>query len=944
MPEFFRADHQDVATLLLPACLIDPQGAILQTNTCFDRFSELYRLSPPDTLQQCITQLCSEASGNDLDVDEWLTNAFQAVSSFSPLTVLHSTEEASRNSLVRVRMLSKIDKEAVVLLEVDTDPQSDQLMPWDYLEIYKFHFKRSSEPVLLADTTGVLTDCNDSVLELLQTDRRTLVGEPLAELAIFTMADMPRVLLNFSRSLGGATTEQTLALQTGSAGSVGVTWTMVPLAVHRDIRGVWISIRRASRKEQFEEALRRSEEKFRAVVDHVHEGIIVFDHTYHATYVNPALIRIFGGTRDDILGQDFRMLLPERSWRLIKDAETMRDGKAAPPQKYESEIVRGDGSRRKVEISSSLLIDSDDNILTVAEFFDITERVEAAHRIQRRLYVEEAIAAISQVFITAQRPDYIKVLTLISSAFSPTAASLLQITEDRNEVRIVMYQAEGEVGADLDTTFAHLPKAASVSFERLLRGENLVLTCEEISRTKNLGQFLRLLPETFGSVAIIPILENMHALDGFLIVAVDHPPGEWRREDLNALRVIGDMIGKHWGRERTTEKLRATEDELNQSMKMQALGQLAGGVAHDFNNLLTVITGQSDLALMLLDADHPVHKKIQDIQHSAIRGANLTRQLLAFSRTQVLASEQIDINEIVRDLLKMLHRLIGEHIHLLTNFCDDLHPILANAGQMEQVIINLVINARDAMPQGGEITIETENVLLDEKHIENDPDITQDEYVRLTVRDTGTGIPPDIVDKIFDPFFTTKEQGKGTGLGLSTVYGIVRQVNGFIEIETAVGKGAAFLVHFPKDLEQREDEETIDSEVLSLYGEESILIVEDEEDVREMAVQVLELYDYQVEFALDGVDALKKSMGRDKPFDLVITDMVMPNMGGMDLVQRLREIWPDLKVLLMSGYPSDMVEHEIKLSAKTDFLQKPFHTEELLKRIRSILDKKKASE
>ncbi len=929
--------------LTVPAFTLNGAGDIFDKNNLFIEFARLYRFPASDTLHDLLAGYKIDA-GEDFDtVNTWINLIFQNEESL-PELVLHPVSEQEQDvntvamNTLRLRVLCRDGAKAMIEAISNSALTSNLLLSRNLYDIYKTVFARNTSPMMFTDATGIIGDVNESALSLLNLSRKDIVGHSLSELDIFTLSERPSLLLNLTRALDGTPTEQSLKIDSGQGVFKPVACNMTPLIIKQVVKGVMISCSNISSQERIQEALRESEERFQVVVDNVHEGIIVFDHKYRATYVNSAMVNIFGTTREDILGQDFRMLLPEGSWRQIQNAGAPGDSTLKPARKYESDIVRKNGTKRRVEITSSLMLDSKGQILTIAEFFDITERVRAENRIKRRLYIEEAIAEISRLFITADEPDYVKLVTLVRSSFESDSIALLQIDREKSAVNLVIHQGSDSRQVNDDEDYTFYTSGTSLWFERLLRGENLVLTPSEIRGSQNLCQFEKLFPVDYQSVVVIPVLENALSLEGYILIAGSLDDRNWGREDLSALRVIADMVGKHWGRIRTAQKLRRTEDQLNQSMKMQALGQLAGGVAHDFNNLLTVITGQSDLAMMILDDDNPVKKKISDIQQSAIRGANLTRQLLAFSRTQVLDAGRVDLNEIIRNLLTMLKRLIGEHIQLETDLEEHLHPVRANIGQVEQVIINLVINARDAMTKGGMISIKTKNIQLDEKSIEANPDIVQEDYIQLVVQDTGTGIKQDILNKIFDPFFTTKSHGKGTGLGLSTVYGIVRQADGYIDIQTEIDRGTVFSVYLPMDLVEDAIEQVKVTEVESLYGQESIIVVEDEADVREMAVQVLELYGYNVIEAEDGLDALKKCIGNKQEVDLVVTDMVMPNMGGIDLVQRLREIWPDLRVLLMSGYPTDVIEHEVKLDEKTSFLQKPYRAEELVQSVREILN------
>jgi len=383
---------------------------------------------------------------------------------------------------------------------------------------------------------------------------------------------------------------------------------------------------------------------------------------------------------------------------------------------------------------------------------------------------------------------------------------------------------------------------------------------------------------------------------------------------------------------------RHLEVQFTQSQKMQAIGQLAGGVAHDFNNLLTVISGHAELAAITLNKQDPLHDDLKEIQNAAHRAAQLTRQLLAFSRKQTLQPKILDMNDIVRELDKMLKRVIGEDIDLETIAAPDLWRVNADPGQIEQVIINLAINARDAMPGGGKLVIETQNVELDEEYTGKHPEVKPGPHVMLAISDNGCGMKEELKSQIFEPFFTTKEKGKGTGLGLSTVYGIVKQSGGSIWVYSELDAGTTFKVYLPM-VTQEADELSREADVSEApRGTETILLVEDEEGVRKLAVRILKKLGYKVLDAESGVDALVMCQNRKKPVDIVVTDVVMPNMSGAEFIEKLREFWSDFKVLYMSGYTSNAIVHAGVLDKGTPYLQKPFRPVDIARKVRKVLD------
>jgi two-component system cell cycle sensor histidine kinase/response regulator CckA len=371
---------------------------------------------------------------------------------------------------------------------------------------------------------------------------------------------------------------------------------------------------------------------------------------------------------------------------------------------------------------------------------------------------------------------------------------------------------------------------------------------------------------------------------------------------------------------------------------MEAIGQLAGGIAHDFNNLLTVIKGNCEISLLDSQEDDPLRDNINDIEKAAQRAADLTRQLLAFSRRQILEMQVVDLNNIIERVEKMLRRVIGEDIELKIILAGDEVMVKIDPGQIEQVIMNLCVNARDAMPKGGNLTIETAPVEVDETHAASHPDMIPGWYVMFSVRDTGVGMTPVIMEQIFNPFFTTKEAGRGTGLGLATVYGIVKQSKGNIFVYSEVGKGTTFKIYLPRSFASADELKEGESKEVS-RGKETILVVEDEETVRNLTVDFLRKHGYTVLEATDGRRALVIFKQRKGPIHLVLTDVVMPKMSGPELIQRLKKTGKDFKVLYMSGYAEATVMHHALLKNGVELINKPFRFDKLAQRVREILDK-----
>ena len=400
-----------------------------------------------------------------------------------------------------------------------------------------------------------------------------------------------------------------------------------------------------------------------------------------------------------------------------------------------------------------------------------------------------------------------------------------------------------------------------------------------------------------------------------------------KREIINFLAVKKDI----------TEQ-KALEAQLQQSQKMEAIGLLAGGVAHDFNNLLTIINGYSGIILADLDRSNPIFNKVQQILAAGDRAASLTRQLLAFSRKQVMQPEILNINNQISRMEVLLRRLIGEDIDLVMIYSEQLKRVKADRGQIEQVIMNLVVNARDAMPTGGGLTFETKNVNLDKSYAGIHSDIKSGDYVMIRISDSGMGMDKEVLDQIFDPFFTTKESGKGTGLGLSTVYGIVRQSKGSIQVNSEVGKGTAFEIYLPA-IEETNVNATRATPVNSVRGSETILVVEDEESVRGLTVLALTRLGYQTFQAKNGIEAFEIIEENSDQIDLVMTDVVMPLMGGPELAEKIIQSYPEIRLVYISGYTDQAIVSRSIQGKKIDLIQKPFSMHGLASKIREVLDR-----
>ncbi|RLC79205.1 MAG: hypothetical protein DRI61_08420, partial [Chloroflexi bacterium] len=467
--------------------------------------------------------------------------------------------------------------------------------------------------------------------------------------------------------------------------------------------------------------------------------------------------------------------------------------------------------------------------------------------------------------------------------------------------------------------------------------------CEKIYREKRALQFQGPLSELYPRISLfkeyelntylgVPVKNSWDEVIGFICVA-DKLGQAFQEEDLHILQIFARRLGNEFERE-------SIQAQLFRSQKLEALGSLAGGIAHDFNNLLTVIQGFAELALMKLPEDHPVHRYLTEIHKASQKASILASQLLAFSRHKPARIAPLSLNQIITEMREMLTRTLGENISLHLELDPNLWTIKGDRSNVEQVIMNLVLNSRDAMPEGGDLLIRTENVSIDEMYAHSHPDARPGEFVCLSVQDTGTGMEKAVLERLFEPFFTTKEPGKGTGLGLSVVYGIVKAHDGWISVYSEPDKGSLFKIYLPAVLTEKElegEETIIRAWAPRGYGQR-ILVVEDEEDVKEMVADVLRENGYTVFTASNAREALEIFEVEEGAIDLVFTDVILPDIHGPELVKRLMLRNPQLRVLFCSGYMQEHSEGREVQEKGLPFIQKPFSVLGMLQAVRNALE------
>lgn len=654
-------------------------------------------------------------------------------------------------------------------------------------------------------------------------------------------------------------------------------------------------------RKRAEEALKESQEKFRFLAEKMADIVWTVDLNFRTTYVSPSIEKVLGFTPQERERQPLEQMVTPESLNRIQDLfleelQREKNGGADPDRSMVAEVEYycKDGSTIWMENTIKSMRDAAGawiGIYGVSR--DITERKRA----------EETLRVEREKFRSL-------------SEDAPFGMAMIAQDGSFKYINPKFYEMFGYELSDIPNGRSWFRKAYPDPDYR----HQAISAWKDDFAGSGFGEKR---PRIFK----IKCKDGSEKIINFISVQLQTGENLMTCEDITDLK-------------QAEAALRQTEEQLRQSQKMEAIGGLAGGIAHDFNNLLTVIKGFAELSFLGLDANDPLRGNIEEIRKASERASSLTRQLLAFSRRQILELKVVNLNSLIQDIDKMLRRILGEDIDLVYRFSEDAGKVKTDPGQIEQVILNLAVNARDAMPSGGVLIIETSSAELPQTYAQTHIDINPGHYVMLSVTDNGSGIPPGVRDRIFEPFFTTKEKGKGTGLGLSTVYGIVKQSGGHIHVYSEPGLGTTFKIYFPK-VEEEEDSLQPEQDGIPLFkGSETILLVEDEPAVRELAARILRDRGYLVYEAPDGQETLKMVHNHpDRKIHLLLTDVVMPGMSGRVVADRLKHSMPGMKVLFISGYTDNAIVHHGVLDKGVNFIQKPFTPETLARKVREVLDR-----
>ncbi|MGC9363264.1 MAG: PAS domain S-box protein [Fidelibacterota bacterium] len=758
-------------------------------------------------------------------------------------------------------------------------------------------FEAANDGFLIFDLNGIIREANSAACQI--------YGYPYEELIGLTGKDIiiPEYYHLFEKFLketikGGSFYCESIELRKDGS------------TFHSEIRGnvfqlegqphLLAAVRDITERKQAEKELQESEGRYRAVVENSQSGVLIVGDNYRFTYVNDTLCKMLLCRQEDIIGHDFREFLDEESKSLVSDMYEKRRRGEDIPSRYEFNVIRLDGEKRRVEINSKIVKDTQGRPRIIAQLMDITERKEAEENIRR---------------------------------FTEGAHAILW----RGKVTKLADESAGCRGFDWNVNYINLENISKFLTLAEDTGKNLeeryhnsILPDDQLTMEKTSSQALQSNADGYEhEFRLEDAKGNLHWM---------HEDVRINRLDDTHFELIGFTIDISESKRMETEK-RALETQLLQSQKMEAIGKLAGGIAHDFNNLLTVIMGNAQLVMMKYQENDSNYHELKQILNASTRAANLTKQLLLFSRKHAMEMKTINLNKTISDLLKMIKRLIGENINIVTELEENLWNIDADESNLEQALVNLVVNASDAMPDGGTLTIRTENALFSEAESKTIRYGKPGKFVHLSITDTGGGIPEEMLDQIFEPFFTTKEVGKGTGLGLSVVYGIIKKHNGWIDVQSEVDSGSVFDIYLPAS-----DSATFEPRVSDIQPEyahrgngETILIVEDEKDLLDFTAALLRQNGYTPLAARNAGEALELVAKEKNNIKLIIPDIVLPDTNGLQLVDQILSRYPGIPTIFCSGYFQKNILDTIRQSQNFHYIQKPFQVNVLLARIHNAL-------
>lgn len=848
-----------------------------------------------------------------------------------PMTQQRKSDEALQKSEERHRAFIEHSSEAIWCVDIDPPCPTAYTVAEQTEHFYKY---------------GFLSECNDLMARMYGFSVASeIVGARMADLLPPADPANLEYLASFIQSRYRLTDAE--SHEVDHAGNTRCFLNnLVGIVQNSAVVRAWGTQRDITARKDAENALRESEERYERLIEMAPDAIIVHVGG-EITFCNNAAAKLVGASsQDELIGNSVFDYVPSETKDMLHTRiARIWGGEALPAVGFK--CLRRDGSLLDVEMQS-VAFSSGNRLAIQAVIRDVSERKLAElalHEANERAIREyerlvERIAVLGQTMGQSREIDTIfRALREFAVVSAPCDGMVISLYNAEESVRRATYCWVD--GAELETAdLINIPVGDGMT-GRAIKTGTIVIDNEyqrnAATRAVKIGK------HEDGTIPHSALTAPM-SVRGRIVGCVEiqsYRKGAYRDEHATAMRMAANLAATAIENVELIQREREKAEQLRQSQKMEAVGQLAGGVAHDFNNLLTVITGYSEIGLRRMSPADPMRRNMEEIKKAGDRAASLTRQLLAFSRKQMFQAKVIDLNSVVSDMDKLLRRLIGEDIDLVSLLAPSLRKIKADPGQIEQVLMNLVVNARDAMPRGGKLTIETSNVFLDQT-LKSHPSTKPGRYLLLAVSDTGVGMDAETRKRIFEPFFTTKEVGKGTGLGLATVYGIVTQSGGNIIVYSEPGHGTTFKVYLPVADELAADD--VDKKMQEIpRGQGTILLVEDEDLVRDLAAELLETTGYEVLTAANGVEALRVSTDYMGEIDLLITDVVMPQMGGRELAERLVELRPQTRVLYMSGYTDDAIVRHGVLDDQMSFIQKPFSLDLFALRVSDMLQQSSPS-
>jgi len=648
--------------------------------------------------------------------------------------------------------------------------------------------------------------------------------------------------------------------------------------------------------------------------------------------INETELRWLGYRRDELIGRKLYEILTSASVETLK-AAFPRFKQRGWISDLEIEFVRKDGTTFPVRLSATAVRDIDGNyLMSRSAVCDITEHKQM-EEMRLRCAQQAALRYDVEAALGHKNSPLQEILTHCSEALvRHLDAAFARIWTLNEQDDVLVLRASAGMPTPLDDGHIRVP-VGTYKIGKIARDHQPYIT-NDVQSDPNLLEKEWIKRMEMTSFAGYPLIAG-NKLVGVMSMFARQ---ELAPDTLNTLGSVATIIAQTIERKRIEESLNQTRELLCQSQKMEAIGRLACGIAHDFNNLLTVILGYSEIALNRIDQDSPIRGALQEITRAGKRASAFTHQILAFSRKEASQPQVLNLNEVIGELQKLIGRVIGEDIEMTTSLNSNLGEVEADPGQVEQIILNLVVNARDAMPNGGKLILETANVVLDESYTSDHLDVQPGPYVMISVSDTGMGMSRDIQSRIFEPFFTTKASGKGTGLGLSTVQEIARENGGHVGVYSESGRGTTFKVYLPRANNTYKIEATQPIHIEPSEGSETVLLVEDDNTVRMLVRSILQGRGYKVLEAASPSEAFQICNHYENAIHLMITDVVMPGMNGQHLAQCFEVLGQEIKVLYMSGYTEDVIVKQGFLDKGAPFINKPFTPENFASRVREVID------